>query len=79
MKERLFSQPWISRPALGQAFCRCAVIPSWTGSVHERTFGIPLELRDHCGCIILRGTGAHRIGREGVDVWITIDLAPPIP
>jgi hypothetical protein len=34
-----------------------------------------LELRDHCGCLVLRANGAHRIGREGVDVWVTIDLA----
>ena len=36
-----------------------------------------IELRDRCGCLVVRGTGAHRIGREGVDVWVTIDLSPP--
>lgn len=35
-----------------------------------------LELRDGCGCLVLRATGAHRLGREGVDVWVTVDLAP---
>ena len=34
-----------------------------------------LELRDRCGCLVVRANGAHRIGRDGVDVWVTIDLA----
>jgi hypothetical protein len=34
-----------------------------------------IELRDHCGCLVVRANGAHRIGRDGVDVWVTIDLA----
>src|SRR5205807_2523908 len=38
-----------------------------------------VELRDRCGCIVLRITGSHRLGREGVDVWATIDLAPKTP
>jgi len=33
-----------------------------------------IELRDPCGCLVVRATGAHRIGREGVDVWLTVDL-----
>jgi hypothetical protein len=44
-----------------------------------------VELRDSCECVALRVTGAHRLGRvvpgqagagAGVDVWLTIDLAP---
>lgn len=37
-----------------------------------------IELRDKCRCLAVRLAGAHRIGREGVDVWLTIDLAPRI-
>lgn len=37
-----------------------------------------LELRDKCQCLAVRLSGAHRIGREGVDVWLTIDLAPAV-
>ncbi len=37
-----------------------------------------LELRDKCQCLAVRLTGAHRVGREGVDVWLTIDLAPAL-
>jgi hypothetical protein len=42
-----------------------------------------IELRDSCECVAVRLTGAHRLGRAlpgqagaGVDVWLTIDLAP---
>jgi hypothetical protein len=35
-----------------------------------------VEIRDKCGCVVIRANGAHRIGRDGVDVWLTIDLAP---
>jgi hypothetical protein len=34
-----------------------------------------LELRDRCGCLTLRVLGAHRLGREGVDVWLALDFA----
>jgi hypothetical protein len=33
-----------------------------------------LELHDRCRCVVVRATAAHRIGREGVDVWLSIDL-----
>lgn len=33
-----------------------------------------LELHDPCGCVVLRATAARRIGRDGVDVWVTVDL-----
>jgi hypothetical protein len=35
-----------------------------------------LDLRDRCGCVTLHANGAHRIGREGVDIWLTLDFAP---
>ncbi len=35
-----------------------------------------IELRDTCGCLRLRVTGAHRLGRDGLDVWMSIDFAP---
>jgi hypothetical protein len=33
-----------------------------------------LEFHDPCNCVILRATGAHRVGRAGVDAWISVDL-----
>jgi hypothetical protein len=38
-----------------------------------------IELFDGCGCFVLRVMGAHRLGREGVDVWATLDVAPRRP
>jgi hypothetical protein len=35
-----------------------------------------LDLKDRCGCVTLHANGSHRVGREGVDVWITLDFAP---
>jgi hypothetical protein len=34
-----------------------------------------LELHDPCNCVVVRATASHRIGREGVDVWLSVDLA----
>jgi len=34
-----------------------------------------IEVHDRCGCVTLRVNGAHRIGRQGVDVWLAIDFA----
>jgi len=34
-----------------------------------------VELRDRCGCLTLRMMGAHRLGRDGVDVWVALDFA----
>jgi hypothetical protein len=34
-----------------------------------------IELHDRCGCLTLRVLGAHRIGRDGVDVWVALDFA----
>jgi hypothetical protein len=36
---------------------------------------VGIELRDRCGCLTLRVMGAHRLGREGVDVWVALDFA----
>ena len=36
-----------------------------------------LELHDPCGCVVVRATAAHRIGREGVDAWVSVDLSTP--
>jgi hypothetical protein len=33
-----------------------------------------IEAHDPCNCVVLRLSGAHRIGREGVDVWLSVDL-----
>jgi len=33
-----------------------------------------VELHDPCNCVVVRATAAHRIGREGVDAWVTVDL-----
>ena len=33
-----------------------------------------VELRDRCGCLTLRAMSSHRIGRDGVDVWIALDF-----
>ena len=33
-----------------------------------------VELRDSCGCFRIAVNAAHRLGRDGVDVWTTIDL-----
>lgn len=34
-----------------------------------------IELHDKCGCLTVRAMGSHRIGRTGVDVWLTLDFA----
>ncbi len=36
-----------------------------------------LELHDPCNCVVVRASAAHRIGREGVDAWLSVDL--PLP
>jgi hypothetical protein len=33
-----------------------------------------LELHDPCNCVVVRATAAHRIGRDGVDIWLSVDL-----
>lgn len=35
-----------------------------------------IELHDPCGCVVVRASAAHRIGRSGVDAWLTVDVAP---
>lgn len=34
-----------------------------------------VELRDRCNCLTLRANASHRIGRDGVDVWLALDFA----
>ncbi|HSY24166.1 MAG TPA: hypothetical protein VK841_18695 [Polyangiaceae bacterium] len=41
--------------------------------------GGAIELHDPCGCVVLRANGAERIGRGGVDVWLSIDLPGGVP
>ncbi len=36
-----------------------------------------IELHDPCSCVVVRGTASQRIGRPGVDVWLSIDLPTP--
>jgi hypothetical protein len=36
-----------------------------------------LELHDPCQCLIVRANAAHRIGREGIDIWLSVDLPRP--
>lgn len=33
--------------------------------------------RHPCGCVAAELFAQHRVGREGVDVWLGVDLAPP--
>jgi hypothetical protein len=35
-----------------------------------------VELRDPCGCLVVRAAGGHRLGRPGVDVGVTLDFLP---
>ncbi len=37
-----------------------------------------LELHDPCNCVVVRATAAHRIGREGIDAWVSVDLPTPL-
>jgi hypothetical protein len=41
--------------------------------------GGAIELHDPCGCVVVRANGAERIGRGGVDVWLSIDLPAAVP
>jgi len=35
-----------------------------------------IEVHDRCQCVAVRLSGAERLGREGVDVWLSVDLVP---
>jgi len=35
-----------------------------------------LEVHDKCGCVAVRLSAAERMGRDGVDVWLSVDLMP---
>lgn len=36
-----------------------------------------VALRDACGCVTLQLFGSERLGRDGVDVWLALDLGDP--
>ncbi len=36
-----------------------------------------LELRDSCQCFVVRAFGSGRVGRPGVDMWLTLDVLAP--
>jgi hypothetical protein len=56
---------WISTRGGVDMDLTSVVLTAATGSI---------ELRDTCGCFRLRLNASHRLGRDGVDVWATIDL-----
>jgi hypothetical protein len=33
-----------------------------------------LEFHDRCGCVVIGANGAERIGRPGVDVWLSVGI-----
>jgi hypothetical protein len=33
-----------------------------------------IELHDPCNCVVVRASAAHRVGRAGVDAWLTVDV-----
>jgi hypothetical protein len=33
-----------------------------------------LEVHDPCNCVVVRASAAHRVGRDGVDIWVSVDL-----
>jgi hypothetical protein len=33
-----------------------------------------VELHDPCNCVVVRATVAHRVGRDGIDAWLSVDL-----
>jgi hypothetical protein len=35
-----------------------------------------LEVHDRCRCVVVRLSAAERLGRDGVDVWLSVDLVP---
>jgi hypothetical protein len=43
---------------------------TWLGQRVELRYG------DACGCLALSAIAAHRLGREGIDVMVGIDVAP---
>ncbi len=36
-----------------------------------------LELHGRCNCVVVRATATHRIGRDGIDAWVSVDLSDP--
>lgn len=37
---------------------------------------LDVTLRDRCRCTLVKGTVSRRIGRDGVDAWLSIELTP---
>lgn len=37
-----------------------------------------IDLRDGCGCVTLRLFGSQRLGRDGVDVWLALELGETV-
>ena len=35
-----------------------------------------IEVHDRCDCVAVRLSAAERLGRDGVDVWLSVDLVP---
>jgi hypothetical protein len=56
-------------------------VTAWGGAdvdlgAHELVAALgSLELHDPCRCLVVRASAAHRIGRGGVDVWVSVDLS----
>jgi hypothetical protein len=40
--------------------------------------GGALDVHDPCGCVAVSANASERIGRPGVDVWLTVTLNGPI-
>jgi len=49
-----------------------------TGARFLGAFG-GVELRDRCQCLVVRAFGSRRVGREGVDLWLTLDVLGDAP
>ncbi len=64
------SLPWTralsTSAALDYDLTRKALLATWFG------FGY----RHPCGCLAVAGFAGHRVGRDGVDAWLGLDLAP---
>jgi hypothetical protein len=64
------------------------VVPwaSWLASQAELTadptarrvlaYAGSVAYRHRCGCLALQAWGGHRLGRRGLDAWLTVDLMP---
>jgi len=62
--------PWFATTGGGDYDATATLLVSARGGI---------ELRDRCGCFKVTATAAHRLGRDGVDAWVAVDLAPRTP